>query len=231
MLSFNVAGSPKSQHYYSVSSSYGLESFQTYPLSLNFICVCVVCSFYHQYGMTHYNSSDETNVVLSKEVLEETIGECLGLERAAQKAVEELDAKGLLKEDAKSKIMNMQEEAGEHEEKLETLIETVAESEGLDADSIEKHAEETVEKTSEMMKIYLGEDPEELDALEFLGIAEGGEVIHYQVLSRLASKVKNKKFATGINAILRQEDKHLQMCIKLAQKAAAESKDDEEEEK
>ena len=167
--------------------------------------------------------------MVSKEVLEETIGECLGLERAAQKAVEELDSKGLLNEEVKTKVIGMKEEAGEHEEKLRTLIETVTESEGLNSDSIEEHAEETVEKTSEMMKTYLGEDPDELDALEFLSIAEGGEVIHYQVLSKLAGKVKNKKFATGVNAILRQEDRHMQMCIKLAQKAAAEaeSKDGE----
>lgn len=167
--------------------------------------------------------------MVSKEVLEETIGECLGLERAAQKAVEELDSKGLLNEEVKTKVIGMKEEAGEHEEKLQTLIETVTESEGLNSDSIEEHAEETVEKTSEMMKTYLGEDPDELDALEFLSIAEGGEVIHYQVLSKLASKVKNKKFATGVNAILRQEDRHMQMCIKLAQKAAAEAESKDEE--
>jgi len=160
--------------------------------------------------------------MVSKEVLEETIGECLGLERAAQKAVEELDSKGLLKAEIKSKISGMQGEAGEHEAKLQSLIETVSESEGLDSQSIEEHAKETVEKTSEMMKTYLGEDPDELDALEFLSIAEGGEVTHYQVLSKLATKIKNKKFATGVNAILRQEDRHLQMCIKLAQTAAVE---------
>jgi len=115
--------------------------------------------------------------MVEKEVLEETIGECLGLERAAQKAVEELDSKGLLKEEIKSKMMNMQEQAGDHEEKLQKLIELVTESEHVDPSNIEKHAEETVQKTSEMMKIYLGQDPDELDALEFLGIAEGGEEI------------------------------------------------------
>ena len=157
---------------------------------------------------------------MEKEVLEETIGECLGLERAAQQAVEELDSKGLLNEGATAKIMGMREEAGEHEEKLQQLIQGVTESEELDANSIEENAQETIEKTSEMMKTYLGEDPDELDALEFLSIAEGGEVIHYEVLRKLAAQVKDKKFATGVNQILTEEKKHLQMCIKLAQQAS-----------
>ena len=120
----------------------------------------------------------------------------------------------------------MQDEAEDHEEKLQNLIETIRESEGLDADSIEEHAKETVEKTSEMMETYLGEDPDELDALEFLSIAEGGEVIHYQVLSKLASKVKSKKFATGVRSILTQENRHLQMCIRLAQQCSLKENDE-----
>ena len=141
--------------------------------------------------------------------------------------MEELDSKGLLGEEAKAKIMAMQEEAGDHEEKLQSLIETIKESESLDTTSIEEHAQETVEKTSEMMKTYLGEDPDELDALEFLSIAEGGEVAHYKVLGKLASKVKSKKFATGVNSILTQENRHFQMCIRLAQQCSL--KEDEEE--
>lgn len=164
-----------------------------------------------------------------KETLEETIGECLGLERAAQQAVEQLDSQGLLSENVKSKIMKMQEQAGEHEQKLEKLVETVVQSEQLDRNSIEDHAKETVQKTSEMMKTYLGQDPDELDALEFLGIAEGGEVVHYQVLSKLASKVKNKRFASGVSSILTQEKNHLQMCIKLAQQTSLKKQKEEEE--
>ncbi len=59
----------------------------------------------------------------------------------------------------------MKEEASGHEQKLEELISTVTESEGLDPNSIEENAEETVQKVTEMMKTYLGEDPEKLDAL------------------------------------------------------------------
>jgi len=152
-----------------------------------------------------------------QEKIEEQIGECLGLERAAQKAVEELDSKGLFdKPGLKAKIIGMRKEAGGHESKLESVIQDIVESEGVDNDSIEKHAGETVEKASEMMKTYLGEEPDTLDALEFLCLAEGGEVTHYEVLSKFVPKVKNKKFGTAVKSILAEENRHLKMCISLA---------------
>lgn len=67
-----------------------------------------------------------------------------------------------------------------------------------------------------MMQTYLGEDPDKLDALEFLCLAEGGEVTHYEILSKLAGEVKDKKFATRVRSILSQEKKHLQLCTRLA---------------
>ena len=42
---------------------------------------------------------------------------------------------------------------------------------------------ETAEKCSKIMETYLGEDPDTQEALEFLCLAEGGEVTHYEVLS------------------------------------------------
>jgi len=156
-----------------------------------------------------------------KEKLEETIGECLGLERAAQKAVEELSSKGLL-QGIEDKLEGMKEEASGHEQKLEELIQSVKESEGLDANAIEEHAEETVQKVTEMMNTYLGQEPDTLDALEFLCLAEGGEVTHYEVLSKLSTKAKDKKLATRARSILNQERKHLQLCTRLAKEQSVE---------
>lgn len=156
-----------------------------------------------------------------KEKLEEQIGECLGLERAAQQAVQEIDAMGLLdKPGLKTKIMGMQKEAGGHESKLEGIIERVVKSEELENDSIEEHADETVQKATEMMKTYLGEEPDTLDALEFLCLAEGGEVTHYEVLSKFIPKVKDTKFGPTVRSILQEEKRHLQMCIRLAKENA-----------
>jgi hypothetical protein len=152
-----------------------------------------------------------------KEKLEEQIGEVLGLEIAAQKVVEELSTKGLLDQGGvKGKLQGMKEEAGDHQKRIEQVMQGLAESEGLDQQSIRHHAQETSQKASQMMQTYLGEDPDTLDALEFLCLAEGGEVTHYEVLDELAKKVEDKKFASEVRAILGEEKQHLQLCTQLA---------------
>ena len=62
-----------------------------------------------------------------KEILEQKLGECLGLEMANKKAVQELSSKGLLnKRGMQSKLENMQKEAGNHQSKLEQIIEKLS---------------------------------------------------------------------------------------------------------
>ena len=111
------------------------------------------------------------------EKLQEKLGEALGLEMGAQKAVDELGSKGLL------------------------------------------------DKCSTMMQTYLGQDPDSSEAIEFLCLAEGGEVTHYEVLDaiskKLNGKMKNtKKLLTIVNSILREEKRHLALCTKLAKQTA-----------
>ena len=155
--------------------------------------------------------------------LEQKIGEALGLEKAAQVAVEELSAKGLLDEGGmKDKLQNMKKQANTHQANLEELIPGL-ESEGIGSENIQKAAQETEQKAAEMMKTYLGEDPDSSEAIEFLCIAEGGEVTHYEVLSALTKGVKNKKLATKVKSILAEEKRHLQLCTRLAKQTATSS--------
>ncbi len=75
--------------------------------------------------------------MIEKEKLEEQIGEVLGLEMAAQKAVEELSSKGLLdKRGLKGKLQGMQKEAGDHQKRIEQVVQGVSQSQGLDQQSI-----------------------------------------------------------------------------------------------
>jgi len=156
----------------------------------------------------------------SKEKLEQKLGEALGLEMAAQKAVQELSSMGLLdKRGILSKLKNMQKEAGNHQSKLEQLVQKLSGS--LDSATIQEAAQETEQKASEMMKTYLGQDPDSSEAIEFLCLAEGGEVTHYEALSALAlKKVKNKQLSNTVNSILREEKRHLQLCTSLAKQIA-----------
>jgi hypothetical protein len=156
------------------------------------------------------------------EMIQEKIGEALGLEKAAQKAVEELDSRGLLKPEHMKKLSKMADEASTQEEEMQTLVEELSESEGFDPSEIEEKAEETAEKASKIMETYLGDNPDTQEALEFLCLAEGGEVTHYEVLTSVAKEVKNKKFGTKVRSILAEEKRHLALCTKLAKTNASE---------
>ena len=159
----------------------------------------------------------------NKAKLEQKIGKALGLEKAAQLALEELSAKGLLDEGGmKEKLQIMKEQANNHQTNLEELVPDLA-SEGLSLEVIHKTESETEQKASEIMKIYLGKDPDSFEAIEFLCLAEGGEVTHYELLSAMTKGVKNKKLATNVKAILAEEKRHLQLCTRLAKEIAAAS--------
>ena len=94
-----------------------------------------------------------------KQEIEKKIGEALGLEMAAQKAVEELSSQGLLdKAGMKDKLEKMRKQANNHQTDLEELMENLSKSQGLDSSNIQEVANETVQKVSEMMKTYIGEN-------------------------------------------------------------------------
>jgi rubrerythrin len=150
--------------------------------------------------------------------LEKKLGEVLGLERAAQKAVDELISMKLLKSDTKDKAKDIQDEANSHEEKINKIISQLSEDGGLkiDQDTIKETAKETEKKATKMMKTYLGEDPDTSEALEFLCLAEGGEVTHYEVLSSICKNFDNKELSSAVNSILKEEQDHLQRTLTLA---------------
>jgi hypothetical protein len=155
--------------------------------------------------------------------LQKKLGEVLGLERAAQKAVEEIVALKLLKSESKDQAKEIQDEASSHEEKIQEVISLFAEDEEVKLDSakVEESAKETEKKATKIMKTYLGEKPDTSEALEFLCLAEGGEVSHYEVLQTICENFDNKKALTAIKSILKEEQKHLSECIDMAKAAVA----------
>jgi predicted DsbA family dithiol-disulfide isomerase len=154
--------------------------------------------------------------MVEKELLEQKIGEAIGLEIAAQKSVDELVSKGLLKAEHEKKLRPMQEEANTQQNEMEALVKEIAEDEGFDIENINSVSNETAQKASKIMETYLGEEPDTQEALEFLCLAEGAEVTHYEVLASVAKEVKSRKFGTKVRDILKEEQNHLDMCTKLA---------------
>jgi len=157
------------------------------------------------------------------ENLQKKLGEVIGLERAAQKAVDELIALKLLKSDSKKEAKEMQGEASTHEGKIQQVVKVFSEDNDvkLDATKVEESAMETEEKASKIMKTYLGEKPDSSEALEFLCLAEGGEVAHYEVLAAICENFDNKKAITTVKSILKEEQRHLTQCIDMAKQAVS----------
>jgi predicted DsbA family dithiol-disulfide isomerase len=153
--------------------------------------------------------------MVEKELIEQKIGEAIGLEIAAQKSVDELVSKGLLKAEHEKKLRPMQEEANTQQNEMKSLVKEIAE-EGFDIENINSVSNETAQKASKIMETYLGEEPDIQEALEFLCLAEGAEVTHYEVLASVAKEVKSRKFGTKVRDILKEEQNHLEMCTKLA---------------
>ena len=81
------------------------------------------------------------------EKLQEKLGEALGLELAAQKAVEELGSKGLLDEKGiLLQLQKMQSQAGNHQSKLEEVVQNLGNGSGeLDSAKIRQVAQETAQ--------------------------------------------------------------------------------------
>lgn len=155
--------------------------------------------------------------------LQKKLGEVLGLERAAQKAVDELISMKLLKSDSKTEAKEIQGEAITHEEKIQEVVSIFSEDKDiqLDISKVEESAKETEEKAAQIMKTYLGEEPDTPEALEFLCLAEGGEVSHYEVLQAICGNFDNKKALSTVKSILKEEQRHLTRCIDMAKSAVS----------
>ena len=66
-----------------------------------------------------------------------------------------------------------------------------------------------------MTETYLSKDHDSSEALDFLRLTEGREITHYDLLSAMTKRVKNRQFATKVKSILQEEKKHLQMSTRL----------------
>jgi ferritin-like metal-binding protein YciE len=162
--------------------------------------------------------------MIDNEMIEEKIGEVLGLEMAAQKAIEQLTSKGLLdKPEIKQQIDEIRKEAHNHQTQIEELCERLSKSkeQKIDSENVKDVAAETEQKASKMMSTYLGGDADTSEALEFLCIAEGGEVAHYEVLDAMVKDINDSEFKNKVKSILNEEKEHLQECIKLARENIA----------
>ena len=120
--------------------------------------------------------------------LDEKLAEVYGLAQAAQGATEKV-SKLVEDEQIVSTLQQMQQEAAETEQRCEQLA---SELDGKKT-AIQEKARETKQEAEQMMKDYLGDDADGLDGLEFLIMAEAGELGHVEIVGAMNEQVREQR--------------------------------------
>ncbi len=136
-------------------------------------------------------------------VLQEKLGEVLGLAMAAQGATDKVSQ---LTEDKelRRKLDQMGEEAAETEKRCTDFAGTL---DGKKTAVLDK-AGETKSEATEMMDTYLGDDADALDGFEFLTMAEAAEAGHWSVLQKLNEKAGDGDLQELIDWALPVQERH-----------------------
>jgi hypothetical protein len=111
-----------------------------------------------------------------------------------------------------------------HREAVETEERTTQVAETLDGKktAILEKARETKQEATEMMSTYLGSDADGLDGLEFMTMAEAGEVGHWQILDTMNQKARNQELQQVIDWATPIQERHLDEALRGSLKLAAE---------
>ena len=137
--------------------------------------------------------------------LEEKLAEVTGLAQAAQGATDKV-AGWIEDEQVVKAIRKMHEEAVETEDRCTRIIES---RDGKKTAILEK-AQETKGEATEMMVTYLGDESDGLDGLEFMIMAEAGEVGHWAILGKLNEKAGEDEVRELVEWALPIQERHLQ---------------------
>jgi hypothetical protein len=141
-------------------------------------------------------------------VLEEKLGEVLGLAMAAQDSTRKVE--GLTEDESLSQTLErMRDEAEQTEQRCTALAD---ELDGKKTAVLEK-ARETKGEATEMMKTYLGDDAEALDGFEFLTMAEAAEVGHWSVLRKLNERASQQQLGDLIEWALPIQERHFKEAL------------------
>jgi hypothetical protein len=111
---------------------------------------------------------------------------------------------GLLDDD--SELLAAVQKMREESEETECCTEAAGEREGKKAAILDKAAEA---EGKPFMDIYLDEEFDELDGLEFLRMTEAGEAGHWAILGKLNEKAGEEKLGELVDWALPIQERHL----------------------
>ena len=136
--------------------------------------------------------------------VEEKLAEVTGLAQASQGAVDRVTAL-VDDQDVTNALEKMKKEAEETEQRCTSIIDK---REGKKTAILDK-ARETKQEATEMMSTYLDRDSDGLDGLEFMTMAEAGEVGHWAILGKLSERTGEAELEELVDWALPIQERHL----------------------
>lgn len=151
--------------------------------------------------------------------LEEKLAEVIGLAQAAQDATSKVARLPEAGDDLKQLLQKMSQEARETHERGEQIA---GELDGKKT-AVQEKARETKSEASEMMKTYLdGDDIDALDGLEFLMMAEAGEMGHVEIADVMASNAGQQQIKEYLEWAKPIQQRHVEQTREAALSLARE---------
>jgi hypothetical protein len=151
-------------------------------------------------------------------VLDEKLGEVLGLAQAAQQAAKKVGT--LAKKERETALVEVMRQMADEAKTVAERCQTAARSRTGMKVEIARKARETKAEVAEFMKTYL-EGAEALDGLEFLSMAEAGELAHWQILEVLNKRAAEPTIRGLTSFALPLQKKHVREVASHALRLAA----------
>jgi hypothetical protein len=151
--------------------------------------------------------------------LDEKLAEVLGLAQAAQTATKRVAT--LAHSEEETELLELMERMDDEAAEIEQRCHVVASSRDGMITAINDKAQETKSEVTDFMKTYL-EDAEALDGLEFLSMAEAGEMAHWEILAKLNETANDEDVAGAIKFALPLQKNHVDVVREHSLRLAAE---------
>jgi hypothetical protein len=139
-------------------------------------------------------------------VLDEKLAEVLGLAQAARQATKRVAT--LARREDERVLVKLLDRMSDEARQVEERCQAVANSRGGLKTAIAVEARDTKSEVVEFMRTYL-EGAETLDGLEFLSMAEAGELAHWRILATLNKTAKHEGIAKAVAFALPLQEKHV----------------------
>ena len=153
--------------------------------------------------------------------LDSKLAEVLGLAQAAQQATKKVGR--MAKSEGEQELVALLDRMNADAKETEKRCKAAAEKRDGKKTAINKKARETKAEAGEMMEAYLGgDDVDALDGLEFLTMAEAGELGHWSVVAKMNEKAGNAQLRELTAWALPLQEKHLELALDGSLKLAAE---------